>query len=174
MNDIASICEDMPVDSLLPKFEAEYATNPSDGLQARLITYGSDIAIRDYVNEIKRVRRIEDEDAYPSTPTHAVKAIRDPKFLPLLCELIPVACDPEFVDADFSDLYNSLSEALINCGKHDYDTTVTMVEAVRLQLGGHDRAERFCNYVVEEIKRTARRNSDQPFGIQYVKQLISA
>lgn len=172
LNDIASICEDMPVDSLRPKFEAEYSANPTDGLQARLITYGSDVALRDYVNEVKKNRQIGDKDAYPSTPTQAVKAIRDPRFLPLLGELIPIVCDPEFVDEDFTGLYNSLSEALVNCGKMDQQVTVEMVENARLQLAGQERAERFCNYVIEEIKRNARRNSDQPMGLEQVKFLI--
>ena len=174
LNDIASICEDMPVDSLRPKFEAEYSTNPTDGLQARLITYGSDVALRDYVNEVKKNRQIGDKDAYPSTPTQAVKAIRDPRFLPLLGELIPVVCDPEFIDEDFTGLYNSLSEALINCGKRDHQATVQMVENARLRLVGQERAERFCNYVIEEIKRNTRRDSDQPLCLKQVKILISA
>ena len=172
LNDIASICEDMPVDSLRPKFEAEYATNPTDGLQARLITYGSDIAIRNYVDEVKKNRQIGDMDAYPCTPTQAIKAIRDSSFLPMLGELIPVVCDPGFIDEDFTGLYNSLSEALINCGKMDHQATVQMVENARLQLAGQERAERFCNYVIEEIKRNARRNSDQPMGLDQVKILI--
>ena len=173
LNDIASICEDMPVDSLCPKFEAEYSTNPTDGLQARLITYGSDVALRDYVDEVKKNRRIGDKDAYPSTPTQAVKAIRDPRFLPLLAELIPIVCDPEFVDEDFTGLYNSLSDALVNCGKMEQQVTVEMIENARSQLVGQERAERFCNYVIEEIKRNARRNSDQPMGLDQVKILIS-
>jgi hypothetical protein len=172
LNDIASICEDMPVDALRPKFEAEYNAKPSDGLQARLITYGSDVALRDYVNEVKKNRQIGDKDAYPSTPTQAVKAIRDPKFLTLLGELIPIVCNPKFVDDDFTGLYNSLSEALVNCGKVEYQTTIQMVENARLQLAGQERAERFCNYVIEEIKRNARRNSDQPMGLEQVKILI--
>ena len=88
-------------------------------------------------------------------------------------ELIPIVCDPEFVDEDFTGLYNSLSEALVNCGKTEKQMTVQIVEKAQLQLAGQDRAQRFCNYVIEEIKRNARRDSDQPMGLEQVKILIS-
>lgn len=172
LNDIASICKDMPVESLRPKYESDYSTNPSASLQARLITYGSEVAIRDYVNRVKKERRIDEEDAYPSTPTHAIKAIRDLKFLPLLGELIPVVCDSEFRDAEFSGLYNSLSDALIGCGENDTGMVISTVETYRVSLGGQDRSERFCNYVVEEIKRNDRRHSDQPLALYQVISLI--
>jgi hypothetical protein len=174
LKDIASICEDMPMDALCPKFEAEYNTNPTDDLQARLITYGNDIALRDYVNEVKKNRQIGDKDTYPNTPTQAVRTIRNPKFLPLLGELIPIVCDPEFVDEDFTGLYTSLGEALINCGKVEQQTTVQLVENARLQLAGQERVERFCNYVIEEIKRNARKDCDRPLSLRQVKILISA
>lgn len=173
LNDIASICADMPVASLRPKFEAEYATNPSDSLQARLITYGSDVAICDYIDEVKKKRRIDDQNTYPSTPTYAIRTIRDSRFLPFLGELIPVVCDPEFVDADFSGLYNSLSDALINCGKSNSNETISLVEAYQGKMKGQDCAERFCNYVIEEIKRNDRRDRDQPLILNQVKTLIA-
>jgi hypothetical protein len=173
LDDIASICKDMPVESLRPKYELDYAKNPTASLQARLITYGSEVAIRDYVNKVKKEHRINEEDAYPSTPTHAVKAIREMKFLPLLGELIPVVCDSEFKDAEFSGLYNSLSDALIGFGERDMGATISMVETYRASLGGQDRSERFCNYVVEEIKRNDRRHSDQPLSLQQVIHLIN-
>lgn len=40
LNDIASICKDMPAESLRPKYELDYSKNPTASLQARLITYG--------------------------------------------------------------------------------------------------------------------------------------
>ena len=172
LNDIASICKDMPAESLRPKYELDYSKNPTASLQARLITYGSEVAICDYVNKVKKEHRINEEDAYPSTPTHAVKAIREMKFLPLLGELIPVVCDSEFKDAEFSGLYNSLSDALIGFGERDMGATISMVETYRASLGGQDRSERFCNYVVEEIKRNDRRHSDQPRTLLQVIALI--
>ena len=81
---------------------------------------------------------------------------------------MPVSVPPR----DFTGLYNSLSEALVNCGKMDQQVTVEMVENARLQLAGQEQAERFCNYVIEEIKRNARRKSDKPMGLEQVKILI--
>lgn len=49
-----------------------------------------------------------------------------------------------------------------------------MVENARLQLDGQERAERFCNHVIEEIKRNARRECDYPMPLEQVKILISA
>ena len=170
---IATKCEGISADDLRIVFEREYIKNPSNDFLARLITYGSELGICTYVSKIKETRRVLEKDSYADSPTRAISSIKNPKYLPLLGEMIELVFAGDFVDSKFWSLRSSINKALGNCGRTDPAATIALVEKYRGILKNNEDAVQFCNYTIEEIKRDARKDGDKAKTLYEVKLEIS-
>ena len=159
---IATKCKGIPACDLCVAFEREYTKNPSTDFLTHLITYGSELGIRSYVNSVQEMRCVLEKDSYPDSPTRAISSVKDPKYLPLLGELFELVFAPDFVDSKFWGLRSSLNKALGNCGRIAPEDTIALIKRYRDQLKGNQDAVQFCNYTIEEIKRDARKDGDKP------------
>lgn len=136
---------------------------------AYLISLGSATGIEAYVEEVSVALHIPEMDVHPESPTRVIGRIGNPEFLPLLGKLIDVVCNPQFVDDSFYGLRGSLANAIINCGRNAPAETIALVEEHRMDT---DNSIRFCNYVIEEVKRNQQKNLDHPRSLQEVQHLL--
>ena len=167
--EIVEKCKDIPRNLLCNALEVEYCKTPSLDLMAQLISIGSKIGVEAYVKEVTATLHIPEKTVYSDTPTKSIEKIDNPIFLPLLGDLIDIVCDPQFTDNSFIGLGNSLTNALINCGKNAPSATISLIEEHRNDT---DFNTRFCNYVIEEIKLNQQKDADQPKSLKEVKHLL--
>lgn len=162
--------KDIPSLELRHALENEYSRAPSYQLMAHLISLESQMGIEAYVEEVTQKLQIPEKNVHSDTPTRAINAICNPAFLPLLGKLIDAVCNPNFVDDDFFGLQSSLADALINCGRNAPMATIALIEEHRIET---DNSIRFCNYVIENIKRNQQKTVDQPKSLREVKLLLA-
>lgn len=167
--EIAEKCIDSQSQLLLCALENEFSKAPSYELMAYLISLGSATGIEAYVEEVSAALHIPEMDVHPESPTRVIGRIGNPEFLPLLGKLIDVVCNPQFVDDSFYGLRGSLANAIINCGRNAPAETIALVEEHRMDT---DNSIRFCNYVIEEVKRNQQKNLDHPRSLQEVQHLL--
>lgn len=97
--------------------EREYKKSPTLNLQTHLITYGSEMAVDDYVKQVMRDMFPPEKDKTLSDgPTAAISTLHDCKFLPQLESLLIVKMDSSFSDCTWHSLSNALITAFANCG----------------------------------------------------------
>jgi|GEM_PF-1378833 len=170
--EVTTLCKGIPSNIVCQILEGEYTRVPSNELMARLIFHGSTIGVEAYVKEITENLRVPERNLLPDSPTRLIGTIDNPIFLPMLGKLIDAIGNPQFVDDDFFGLRNSLTNALINCGKADSDATIAVIEEHRKDSDNNDRSIRFFNYVIEEIHRNKQKNGDQPRSLKETKTLL--
>lgn len=169
---IAQECKDISPKDLRVILETEYAKAPSNELMAQLIALESEMGIGKYVELVVKDHRIPEKQNYSHTATSMIKFIGNPKYLPLLEQLLDVVLLPDFVDDSFWGLRGSLSEAMVNCSKVDANATISILNA-RLAAGKLEEWNiLYCNNIIEQIKANQRRYSDQPKTIKEVKTLM--
>ncbi len=171
--EIADKCKDaIPRVEFCSALEKEYGREPSYGVMERLIAYGSEIGITRYVEMVLAECKIPEGQCHSHTATSSIKYIDNPKYLPLLEQLLDVAMHPDFVDDEFWGLRSSLKGALVNCGMADFDSTIEVLNRKLLSAELEEHNIRYCNYIIEEIKANKRKYSDCPKTIQQVKSLL--
>ena len=171
--EIAGTCKDISREKLCKAMEREYLKQPSIQLQAHLITYGSSIALNDYVTKVMHDKQLpEGKGIYIHGPTEAIRSIHDPTFLPQLELLLQTVFDPDFKDNTWRGLQDSLSKALINCGTTACDETIEMIKKYRPSAEVNEGNYRYCNYTIEEIARARKSTLDMPKSLFETKTLL--
>lgn len=171
--EIDSVCKDISREKLRDAMECEYKKNPSIGLQAHLIMFGSSIAISDYVAKVTNEKRPpEGTDVHTDGPTVAISFISNPVFLPTLEALLLTVLDPEFEDCTWHGLRSSLVKAFVNCGMSMYEETVKLLMKHRPSVDAHEENYRYCNYVIEEIEHARKSLLDVPKTLLETKRLL--
>lgn len=171
--EIDGVCKDISRRKLRDAMEREYAKRPSIQLQAHLITYGSSVAINDYVTKVSLDKRPpEGTGIHVDGPTIAVSSIRDPVFLPQLETLLLVVFDPDFEDCTWHGLRNSLIKAFVNCGTVAYEETVQLIMDHRPPADMNEENYRYCNYTIEEIEQSRKNSLDIPKTLSETKAFL--
>ncbi len=172
--EINGSCKDIQKMKLKEAMEREYKAAPSTQLQAHLITFGSKIAVEDYVSRVSTDKHPpEGKSISIDGPTEAISTLRDPSFLPLLEKLIVTVFDPEFNDCSWRTLRGALSKALVNCGVCAYDDTIDILNKHRPSAAENELNFRFCNYTMVEIEHARKIAFDAPKTFSETKKLLS-
>jgi len=171
--EIDGACKDISRTKLSDAMEREYKKNPSINLQAHLITFGSSIAISDYVAKVTDDKRPpEGTGVHIDGPTVAISSIRNPEFLPSLEALLLTVFDPEFKDCTWHGLRSSLVKAFVNCGMSAHEETIELLMKHRPSVDVHEENYRYCNYVIEEIEHARKSLLDMPKTLPETKRLL--
>lgn len=171
--EIDGACKDISREKLREAMEREYEKTPSIQLQAHLITYGSSLALGDYVTKVTRDKKPpEGAGVHIDGPTVAISSIRDPVFLPQLEVLLTTAFDPEFEDNTWHGLRNSLTKAFVNCGTAEYEKTIDAIMRCRPSADVHEGNYRYCNYTIEEIEHARKSLLDVPATLLETKTFL--
>jgi hypothetical protein len=161
--EISGTCKDLPKEKMRKEMEREYEKAPSIQLQAHLITYGSSLALGDYVKKVTSDKRTpEGKGVHLDGPTEAVSSIRDPAFLPQLEALLTTAFDPAFEDNDWHGLRSSLTSAFTNCGTKAYEDTIAVIMRCRPSADINEGNYRYCNYTIAAIEHARKVLFDVP------------
>ena len=152
--------------------EREYKKSPTLNLQTHLITYGSEMAVDDYVKQVMRDMFPPEKDKTLSDgPTAAISTLHDCKFLPQLESLLIVKMDSSFSDCTWHSLSNALITAFANCGINSKGVAIEIIEKHRPSANEDEKNYRYCNYVIEEIKRIARLQEDRAYSLADTKKI---
>lgn len=171
--EISGACKDISKEKLCKSMEREYAKTPSLQLQAHLITYGSGIAIGDYVKKVTNDKKPpEGNGVHIDGPTAAISSIRNPDFLPELEALLTTTFDSEFEDNTWHGLRNSLTKAFVNCGTVAYEKTIDAILRCRPSADVHEENYQYCNYTIEEIKYARKSSFDMPKTLLETKEFL--
>lgn len=152
--------------------EKEYEKEPSYGVMERLIAFGSEKGIEDYVETVVAESKTPEKQAHSKTATTAIRFITNPKYLPYLERLLGVVLLPEYVEDEFWGLRGSLREAFVNCSRVDFESTVAVINRRLTETELDEHNIRYCNYIIEEMKASKRKYSDSPKTIQQVKRIL--
>ena len=154
--------------------EREYKKSPTLNLQTHLITYGSEMAVDDYVKQVMRDMFPPEKDKTLSDgPTAAISTLHDCKFLQQLESLLIVKMDSSFSDCTWHSLSNALITAFANCGINSKGVAIEIIEKHRPSANEDEKNYRYCNYVIEEIKRIARLQEDRAYSLADTKKILS-
>ncbi len=171
--EISGVCKDIPREVLRKSMEREYEKTQSIQLQAHLITYGSGLALGDYVKKVTSDKKPpEGKGVHIDGPTSAISSIRDPAFLPQLEVLLTTAFDPMFEDNDWHSLRNSLTKAFVNCGMTAHKETIDIIKRHRPSVDVHEDNYRYCNYTIEEIEHARKSLLDVPTTLLEAKAIL--
>jgi hypothetical protein len=171
--EISGACKDISREKLRKSMEREYEKTPSIQLQAHLITYGSSLALGDYVKKVTSDKKTpEGKSVHIDGPTAAISSIRNPEFLPQLEVLLMAAFDPEFEDNTWHGLRNSLTKAFVNCGTVAYENTIDTIQRCRPFADVHEGNYRYCNYTIAEIEHARKLLLDVPATLLETKTFL--
>lgn len=172
--EISIHCKDISQNALRDAMEREYKKSPTLNLQTHLITYGSEMAVDDYVKQVMRDMFPPEKDKTLSDgPTVAISTLHDCKFLPQLESLLIVKMDSSFSDCTWHSLSNALITAFANCGINSKGVAIEIIEKHRPSANEDEKNYRYCNYVIEEIKRIARLQEDRAYSLADTKKILS-
>ncbi|MBM6695340.1 metallophosphoesterase [Pseudoflavonifractor capillosus] len=171
--EIAGTCKDIPKEKMCKEMEREYEKTPSLQLQARLITYGSSLALDNYVKKVTSDKKPpEGAGVHIDGPTAAISSIRDFVFLPQLEALLKTVLDPAFEDNHWHGLRSSLTKAFVNCGTTAAKETIEVIMKWRPSADVDEKNYRFCNYTIEEIRRARKFYFDIPKTLLETKKFL--
>ena len=172
--EINGACKDISRMKLRVAMEYKYKECESIQLQAHLITFGSRIAIMDYVEKVISDKcPPEGIGTHIDGPTVAISTINDPEFLFQLECLLEVVFDPSFRDCSWRSLRNSLSRAFVNCGIREYKKTLDILVKHRPAVDVNERNYRYCNYIMEEIGHNRKTVLDAPMTLAETKKILA-
>lgn len=174
--EINGAIKNIPRDQMRQFMEIQYAQSPSMQLQAHLISLGSEKAIRDYVEQIKISKHPpEGVNNIFDGPTVAIGSISSPIYLPLLEELLGVVFCKDFVDSlhPIRNLRDTLTQALINCGKNAPQETIQLIESHQPDASENIEIFRQCNYMINEIERSQCISQDVPMSLEKAMIFLS-
>lgn len=161
--EIASSCKDISEEKLSVAMEREYKKKPSILLQAHLITFGSDIAINDYIAKVSEDKQPpEGTGIHTDGPTAAIGSISNPVFLPQLETLLITVLDPNFIDCSWGGLRTSLTRAFTNCSMKAYEETIVSLIKHRPSADVNEINFRYCNYIIDGIEHARKSLLDTP------------
>lgn len=170
---IERLCPDLSKEHLRIAMERQFQDVPSSELMAHLITLGSEMALREYIRLAGENQTIpEKRNDSLSGPTQAISTLRDPRFLPLLEELMKIALSPDFQDGEFCSLRTSLSNALTTCGAAEPEAVMTILQSHQGTPEENEVAFRFCSYTADVLKQKIRMRQDAPWKLSDVKHAL--
>ena len=174
LTEIDGACKDISREKMREAMEREYKKKRSLVLQAHLITFGSSIAINDYVESVRSLKHPpEGTGTCLHGPTEAIGSIRNPEFIPQLEDLLVIMFDPEFVDGEWRGLRNSLMKAFVNCGTESYEEAKAVLLKHRPSSDENEQNYRFCNYTLQEIEHGRKIKQDVPKSLGETKVFLS-
>lgn len=169
---IATNYPDISRNVLMEAMEQRYQTMPAPALQSMLITLGSQNALLQYTDTVCRTNALPEGEPEFEGSTRAIATVCDPRFLPLLGNLLETALSPDFQDREFGGLLGNLTNAFLNCGKKDADAAISEVKRHLSDKCEDEKRIRRCNFIIEEILHIKCTDSDVPLKITEVEKLI--
>lgn len=171
--DINNNCKDINRSKMKYFMEKQYKKTQTMQLQAHLISLGSENALVDYVNYVVANKKTpEGRGIHIDGPTHAIRSVYNPEYLPLLNSLLVMLFDKEFEDDSWRGLRTSLTYALVNCSKTCMNATVEMILSCQPEANVDERNFRYCNQIISDIKSAQSVQQDKPLTIDEVKILL--
>ena len=173
--EINGLFKDISQELMLTKMEEKYKETPNNQLLAHMITLGSEKAIQEYVNYVKKNKCPPEKDGINvDGPTAAIETINNPSFLPYLEKLLVCVLDKQFVDLSWRGLKNTLTRAFANCGKAESVRAINIVEKHKPKVTVNEDNFRLCNYIVQEIRGNNHFANDIPMTLLQAKSYLRA
>jgi len=148
------------------------AASPLEFLPA-LIRLQSYDGLKTYLEIAKGANSIPD---YNGSPVHhlteLIEYINKIELLPVLIELVTLRFQHGFKDGDFRSLYTALFNALARIAKEGhFDEVITHTTKLLGEQPNNLDLKRFCNTLVDEIKRQESINTSKSWTIDEIKKL---
>ncbi len=167
---VAANLTDISRDAMKKAMESQYRDKPNHSLQMYLITFGSMMALEQYANEVQKTHQLpEGKMDYADGPTSAISTIDDPSMLPILGQLLEVACSPDFQDADFGGLRSGIIDAFIRCSERDPDKSMHELITHEKVAAISERNRTTHEYIKEAIVKQQRLRKDHVWTINQVE-----
>ena len=157
--------------ALKEAMEAVYRISPSENLQKSLISYGSEIALEQYVSNLSETHVLPEGDVmFADGPTSAICSVKDPSLLPLLGQLLEIVFIPEFKDAVFFTLREGLIEAFLHCSNADPDASLAEIEKHSGGAAASAKNTSIYETIREDAKKQQLRKANQAWTIESVEK----
>lgn len=170
---IAQMFKDNSREDLKSAMEREYCRNPDTVLQAYLISFNSETALKDYLESVRKENSVPnaDENIIGGT-TGAISGVNDYKLIPLLEELAEIVLEPDFNDREIDSLSNSIYKAYVNCVKNNPQCVLRSVDNL-LNISKTEKDFTFCKRLKKAVLDEAIKIQDAPSPLKDVKAILS-
>lgn len=170
---IAQMFKDNSREDLKSAMEREYCRNPDTVLQAYLISFNSEVALKDYLENVRKENSVPnaDENIIGGT-TGAISGVNDYKLIPLLEELAEIVLEPDFNDREIDSLSNSIYNAYVNCAKNNPKCVLQSVNHL-LSISKVERDITFYTRLKKAVLEESIIIQDVPLPIRDVKAILS-
>lgn len=171
---IAKMFNDISREELKSAMERVYCQKPDAEIQSYLITFNSEIALKNYLESVRKDNSVPETDGnIIGGVTQAISGISDSKLLPLLEELFKITIDSNFKDREFSGLRSSLYNAYVNCAKSNPQCVLQSVDTL-FSMSKTEKDLTFCNRLKNDVLNEKIIFLDTPLQIGAVKNIISS
>lgn len=172
--EICGDCNDLPRDLICEAMEKQYRKTPSLSLLAHMIMLGSHKGLKIYYKIVKSKNSPpENETITLDGPTAAIECISNPKYLPILKNMLCIAMKDSFSDLRFRGLKSTIVRAFVNCGQQSYKKTTRTLKKCLRRVSKNEDNFRLCNYIINEVESAHRINKDVPLTLEVVKTYLS-
>ena len=170
---IAQMFKDISREDLKSAMKREYCQNPNTVLQAYLISFNNEAALKDYLESVRKENSVpKDDGSIIGGTTGAISGVNDYKLIPLLEELAKIALEPDFNDREIDSLSNSIYNAYVNCAKNNPKGVLQSVNHL-LSISKAERDITFYKRLKKAVLEEAIKIQDAPLPIKDVKAILS-
>lgn len=170
---IAQMFKDISCEDLKSAMVREYCQKPDTVLQAYLISFNSEAALKDYLESVRKQNSVPTSDgSIIGGATGAISGVNDYKLIPLLEELAEIVLDPDFNDREIDSLSNSLYKAYLNCAKDNPKCVLQSVDHL-LNISKTEKNFTFCKRLKKAVLDEAIKIQDTPSSLKNVKAILS-
>lgn len=170
---IAQMFKDISREDLKSAMEREYCRNLETVLQAYLISFNSEAALKDYLESVREENSVpKDDGSIIGGTTAAISGVNDYKLIPLLEELADIVLDPDFKDREIHSLSNSIYRAYVNCAKSNPECVLKSVDNL-FEISKTENDFTFCKRLKKAVLDEVIKIQDTPLSPRNVKAILA-
>lgn len=170
---IAQIFMDISREDLKSAMEREYCRNRDAVLQAYLISFNSEAALKDYLESVRKENSVPNADEnIIGGITGAISGVNDYRLVPSLEEFAEIVLNPNFNDREIDSLSNNLYKSYLNCAKNNPKCVLQSVDHL-LNISKTENDFTFCKRLRKDVLDEAIKIQDSPSSLKDVKAILS-
>ena len=105
--------------------------------------------------------------------TDAIGQMKDPALIPLLKEATIMLFQPDFQDAEYGSLYNSLLKAYCNCAESNYDKVAEVLYTLKAEYADNLNMVNFCSTTIGALATNYAEKVKKVWSIPEVSAVLA-
>lgn len=129
-----------------------YRANKDKELIREMLFRNMPEGIKLYILESRKSNRpLDDSEMGFPELTDMIGELSNPVLIPILVEAVIMLCEPDFMDAKYSSLYQALLKAFCNCAESSYDEVISVLTHLRTENFENKDLVNFCSTTIEQV-----------------------